>query len=79
MQTTLLSGQASVAQSDARPTGDQEVMGLIPANIQQLSFVEIGHEIFSVVVLSVPLIQEGQLLFYGERMCTSKKVNLLED
>ena len=42
------------------------------------SFVEIDHEIFSMVILSLPLIQEGQLSVSGERMCT-KLVNLLED
>ena len=34
------------------------------------SFVEIDHEIFSTVMLSLPLIQEGQLSVSGERMCT---------
>ena len=34
------------------------------------SFVEIDHEIFSTVILSLPLIQEGQLSVSGERMCT---------
>ena len=34
-------------------------------------FVEIDHEIFSMVILSLPLIQEGQLSVSGERMCTS--------
>ena len=33
-------------------------------------FVEIDHEIFSTVILSLPLIQEGQLSVSGERMCT---------
>ena len=28
------------------------------------------HEIFSTVILSLPLIQEGQLSVSGERMCT---------
>ena len=37
---------------------------------QQHSFVEINHEIFSSVVLSLPLIQEGQLSVSGERMGT---------
>ena len=44
----------------------------------QHSFVEIDYEIFSTVVLSLPLIQEGQLLVSGERMCTIL-VNHLED
>ena len=34
------------------------------------TFVEIDHEIFSTVILSLPLIQEGQLSVSGERMCT---------
>ena len=37
---------------------------------QQHSFVKIDHEIFSTAFLSLPLIQEGQLLVSGERMCT---------
>ena len=44
----------------------------------QHSFVEIDHEIFSTVILSLPLIQEGQLSVSGERMCTIP-VNRLED
>ena len=36
----------------------------------QHSFVEIGHEIFSTAILSLLLIQEGQLSVPGERMCT---------
>ena len=44
----------------------------------QHSFLEIDHEIFSMVILSLPLIQEGQLLVSGERMCTIL-VNCLED
>ena len=37
-------------------------------NILSWSF---DHEIFSMVILSLPLIQEGQLSVSGERMCTS--------
>ena len=33
--------------------------------------MEIDHEIFSMVILSLPLIQEVQLSASGERMCTS--------
>ena len=36
---------------------------------RQHSFVEIDHEIFSTVILSLPLIHEGQLSVCGERMC----------
>ena len=38
---------ASVAQLDARLTGDQEVAGFDPRRGWQHSFVEIDHEIFS--------------------------------
>ena len=64
----------SVAQLDARLTGDQEVAGSTPAEVG----VEIDHEIFSTVILSLPLIQEGQLSVSGERMCTIL-VNRLEN
>ena len=69
---------ASVAQldtpSDWRPGG----RGFNPRRGRQHSFVEIDHEIFSTVILSLPLIQEGQLSVSGERMCTIL-VNRLED
>ena len=45
---------------------------------QQHSFVEIDHEILSMVILSLLLIQEGQLSDSGERMCTIL-ANCLED
>ena len=61
-----------VAQLDARSTGDQEVAGLTPAGS-----ATIFHEIFSMVILSFPLIQEGQLSVSGDRMCTIL-VNRLE-
>ena len=69
---------ASVAQLDApsdwRPGG----RGFNPHRGRQHSFVEIDHEIFSTVILSLPLIQEGQLSVSGERMCTIL-FNRLED
>ena len=37
---------------------------------QQHSFVEIDYEIFSMVILSLMLIQERQLSVFGYRMCT---------
>ena len=61
-----------------RPTGDQEVAGSTPRPGRQHSFVEIDHEIFSTVILSLPLVQEGQLSVSGERMCRIL-VNRLED
>ena len=60
------------------PTGDQEVAGSTPRRGRQHSFVETDHEIFSMVILSLPLIQEGQLSVSGERMCIIL-VNRLED
>ena len=69
---------ASVAQlgvaSDWRPGG----RGFNPHRGGQHCFVETDHEIFSTVILSLLLIQEGQLLVSGERMCTIL-VNRLED
>ena len=62
------------APSDWRPGGG----GFNPRQGRQHSFVEIDHEIFSTVILSLPLIQEGQLSVSGERMCTIL-VNRLED
>ena len=54
------------APSDWRPGGRR----FNPHRGRQHSFVEIDHEIFSTVILSLPLIQEGQLSVSGERMCT---------
>ena len=57
---------ASVAQLDApsdwRPGGH----GFNPRRGRQHSFVEIDHEIFSTVILSLPLIQEGQKSIFWE-------------
>ena len=60
--------------SDWRPGG----LRFDPNRGRQHSFVEVDHEIFSMVILSLPLIQEGQLSFSGKRMCTIL-VNCLED
>ena len=73
----LSTDPASVAHLDARPTGDQEVAGSTPPRSATF-FVEIDHEIFSTVILFLPLIQEGLLSFSDERMCTIL-VNRLED
>ena len=62
------------APSDWRP-GDH---GFNSGRGRQHSFVEIDHEIFSTVILSLPLIQEEQLSVSGEKMCTIL-VNRLED
>ena len=60
------------------PTGDQEVAGSTPAEVGNILFMEIDHEIFSTVILSLRLIQEGQFSVSGEKMCTIL-VNRLED
>ena len=60
--------------SDLKPGG----RGFNPRRGRQHYFVEIDHEIFSTVILSLPLIQEGQLSVTGERMCAIL-VNRLED
>ena len=45
---------------------------------RQHSFMEIDYEMFSTVISSLLLIQEGQLSVSGKRMCTIL-VNGLED
>ena len=57
-----------VAQLDVCPTDDQEVVGSI--QVGPATFFH-DHEIFSTVILSLPLIQEGQLSVSGVRICTS--------
>ena len=52
---------ASVAQLDAQSDWRPGGRGFNPRRGRQHSFVEIDHEIFSTVILSLPLIQEGQL------------------
>ena len=62
------------APSDWRPGGRR----FSSRRGRQHSFVEIDQEIVSTVILSLPLIQEGQLSVSGKRMCTIL-VNLLEN
>ena len=38
--------------------------------VRQHSFVEMDHEIISPAIISLPLIQVGQLSVTGERICT---------
>ena len=61
-----------MAQLDARPTGDQEVAGStpLPAGSEIILSWRFDHEIFSMVILSLPLIQEGQLSVSCERLYT---------
>ena len=67
-----------MAQLDALSDWRSGGRGFKPRQGRQHSFVEIDHGIFSTVILSLPLIQEGQLSVSGERMCTIL-VNSLED
>ena len=67
-----------MAQLDVRPIGIQEVAGLNSPTRQHFFSWTFDHEIFSTVIFSLPLIQEGQVLVSGERMCTIP-VNRLED
>ena len=65
---------ASVAQLDMGPTGDVRS----PRRICNILSWRFDYEIFSTVILFLPLIQVGQLKVSGERMCTIL-VNRLED
>ena len=49
-----------------------------PSLGRQHSFVEIDHEIFSSVILSLQLIQEGHLSVSGERIYTILVISLEE-
>ena len=69
---------ASVVQLDVRSNWKSGGRGFNPRRGRQPSFMVIDHEIFSTVILSLPLIQEGQLSVSGEGMCTIL-VNRLED
>ena len=54
--------QFSVARSAVRPTGDQGFM----YSVRRHSVVEIDSEIFTMTILSFPLIQEWQLSVFGK-------------
>ena len=69
---------ASVAHLDEPSNWRPGGRGFNPRRGWHHSFVEIDHEIFSTVILSLLLIQEGQLSVSGERMCTIL-VNRLEN
>ena len=70
----LLLGGSVGCVSDWRSGGCGFDSPLVP----QHSFLEIDHEIFSMVILSLLLFQEGHLSVSCERMCTIL-VNHLED
>ena len=72
LQMASLGGSVGCA-SDWRPG-----RGFDPCQGWQHSFLEIDHEIISMVILSLLPIQEGQLSVSGKKMCTIL-VNRLED
>ena len=55
--------------SDVLLTGDQS--GSDPCSVGQHLFVEIDHEIFSMVILSFLSIHKGQLSVSSKTMCTN--------
>ena len=61
--------------SNAHLTGGSGDCGFNPCCVWQHSFVEIDREIFSMVILSLLLIQEGQWSVSGERICAQALVN----
>ena len=67
---TKLNRPGAEARSDPLPPGYGR--SWVRSSDRQHSFVEIGHEIISTAILSLPLIQEGQLSVTGEGMCTGK-------
>ena len=54
---SLSCGQGPVAQSVASLIADPEIVSSIPARPH--TFVEVDHEIFSMVILLLPLIKNG--------------------
>ena len=57
-----------IAQSAVHLTEKPEVACSIPG--RAIYFRGNDHEIFSMIILPLPLIQEGQLSVTGESMCT---------
>ena len=60
-----------VPRSDAHPTGDQEIAGSIVAGSGTILSWRLIMKYFTTVILSLLLIQEGQLSVSRERMFTS--------
>ena len=63
---SMLRRGSSVGSASAWYAGDRGFDSHVP----QHSLLEFGHEIISTAILSLPLIQEGQLSVTGERMFT---------
>ena len=69
---------ALVSQLDGHSTGDQEVAGSIPTRSGNIFFLEIDHEIFSTIILSLLLIKKDSYHFLAKE-CPQILVNCLED
>ena len=52
----------------SNPPGRSDSQGFDPHQVRQHSFVEIDHEIFSTVILSLLLIKEEQLSVSGKNV-----------
>ena len=65
---TTLRRSGHLAQSGVSLTANQGGAGSSPGPATYI--VEIYHEIISMVILPLPLIQEGQMSVSGESMCT---------
>ena len=63
----MRNARGRLAQSVASLTADPGVGGSVPTLSH--TFVEIDHEIVSMVILLLPLIQEGLLSLTRESMC----------
>ena len=67
-----------MGQLDACPTGDQEIAGATACRVGNILSRRLIIKYFLRVILSLLVIQEGQLSVSGERMCTIL-VNHFED
>ena len=66
----ILMEPATMAQSDVRPTGDQEVTDSIPTGSGNIFSWRLIMKYF-LVIFSLWQIQEGQLSVFDKRMSTS--------
>ena len=60
-------GPTSVAQLDVRLTGDQEVAALTPAEVGNILLWRFDPEIYSMVILSLPLIQRRAVVSFWRK------------
>ena len=58
---------AMVAQLVAHPTSDQEFAGLTPLWSATIFHKDVDHEIFSIIILSLLLIQEERFVSFWQK------------